>query len=366
VTGLPHDANDGEAAHEARFTGLDPGWLAAFPRSRPIGDSTAAGPSGRFVARRVDSLDHLASYHHCVERVGGRWAAFQAKRAERLRERERFGHAAERATENILEDLFTDVLDWSRSDVNHQVGYADILLTRLGIKYLVVEAKRPGALAWHRHAVEGALGQACRYAGEQRVRCVAVSDGVMLYAADVRHGGLRDRVFCSLDRLEPPEALWWLSVHGIYRDRGEVSDAALRLLPEAVVMEPIAGGQAGGQSLHPKYKLPAPCFAYVGNAADPHTWHLPYLKADGTVDVRRLPKAVQAILSNYRGARVSSVPEAAIPDVLVRLACAAGSLGRLPDQCAEPAVVYVQLVAALEQLGRLADVRLVDGQDGAG
>ena len=305
----------------------------------------------------METLDHLASYQHCVQRIGVGWTAFQEKRLKRLRERERFGHAAERATENILEDLFTGVLDWSLGDVNHQVGYADLLLTRLGIKYLVVEAKRPGALAWNRRAVDDALDQAWRYAAEQKVRCLAVSDGVMLYAADVRDGGLRDRVFCPLEHSEPQEALWWLSVHGIYRAREDAGDAVLRLLPEVAVVEPLTGEDASDHLLHPKYRLPAHCFGYVGDAADPHSWHLPYLNVDGTVDARRLPKAVQAILSNYRGARVSSVPEAAIPDVLVRLACAAGSLGKLPDQTAEPASAYVQLVAALEQLGRLGDVR---------
>lgn len=29
-------------------------------------------------------------------------------------------------------------------------------------------------------------------------KCIAVSDGVMLFAADVEHGGLRDRVFVSV------------------------------------------------------------------------------------------------------------------------------------------------------------------------
>jgi len=304
----------------------------------------------------METVEHLAAYRRCVERIGRGWPTFQAKRLERLCERERFGHAAERATENIIEDLFTLVLDWSVGDVNHQVGYADILLTRLGIKYIVVEAKRPGALAWNRRAVDEALLQARRYADEQGVRCVAVSDGVMVYAADIVHGGLRDRVFCPLDHPEPQEALWWLSVDGIYRDRAEVSDASLRLLPQEPVVEAGAEEQPNGYLLHPKYGLPAQCFAHVGKAGDPRTWHLPYLQADGTVDVKRLPKAVQAILSNYRGAHVSSVPESDIPDVLVRLACAAGSIGKLPGQTAQPASAYVQLVTVLEQLDRLEEV----------
>ena len=127
------------------------------------------------------------------------WPGFRERRRLRLRERERYGHAAERATEEILEDLFTSVLDWSVGDLNHQVGYADLLLTRLGIKYLIVEAKRPGSLAWSRAAVERALEQASRYAHEQRVQTVAISDGYMLYAGDVAGGRLRDRTFIPLD-----------------------------------------------------------------------------------------------------------------------------------------------------------------------
>jgi hypothetical protein len=51
-----------------------------------------------------------------------------------------------------------------------------------------------------------------RYADEQKVKAVAVSDGVILYAANIADGGLRDRVFVSLSAGEPPLALWWLSV----------------------------------------------------------------------------------------------------------------------------------------------------------
>jgi hypothetical protein len=180
----------------------------------------------------------------------------------------------------------------------------------------------------------------------------------MLYAADVVHGGLRDRLFVSLDHDEPQEALWWLSVHGIYREPGEDAAATLQLLErpaDADVVEP-KGEEVAERLLHPKYHLPCHCFAYVGSASDPHTWHLPYVCADGTIDARRLPKAVQAILSNYRGATVSSVPEQAIPDVLVRLARAAASLGKMPQQTPTAAPAYVQLAAALDQLGRLGEV----------
>jgi len=305
----------------------------------------------------METPEHLASYQHCCERIAAGWETFQESRAQRLRERERFGHAAERATESILEDLFTGLLDWSPGDLNHQVGLADIVLTRLGIKYLVVEAKRPGALAWSERAIADALEQARGYADGQKVGAIAISDGVMLYAADVRSGGLRHRVFCPLEHRDPQTELWWLSVHGIYRDRPDAENAAPRRLGGARAAEPaVADREASWQLLHPKYRLPARCFGYVCDASDPHSWHLPYLNADGTVDARRLPKAIQAILSNYRGATVSSVPEAAIPDVLVRLAVAARSLGKMPGQVADPAQAYARLAATLEQLGRVDEV----------
>jgi len=298
----------------------------------------------------------LASYHRCVERIRSNWPTFLEKRQERLRQQERHRVAAERVAENILEDLFTIVLDWSLSDINNQVGYADLLLTRLGIKYLIVEVKRPGSLAWNRRAMEAALDQAIRYADEQRVKCVAVSDGVMLYAADIAHGGLQDRVFVSLDEAEPQETLWWLSVHGVYRPRKDAQDAVLRLLPEISEEKTSATGAVTEGLLHPKYKIPASCFAYVGHAGKPGTWKLPYRLADGSVDIKRLPKAIQSILSNYRGIKVSGIPERDIPDVLVRLAHAAASMGKMPHQSGETASIYQQLADVLEQLGRLDDI----------
>jgi hypothetical protein len=276
---------------------------------------------------------------------------FLEKRRERLQQ-----HTAEEVAENILEDLFVDVLDWALADINHQVEHADMVLVNLGVKYLILEVKRPGTLAWNRRAVDAALDQARRYADEQKVKCVAVSDGVMLYAANVEHGGLQDRVFISLESAEPPEALWWLSLHGIYRSRKDSQDAALHLLPEAP-LEKVSEVQSPAETiLHPKYKIPAHCFAYVGNASDPGTWKLPYCLSDGSIDRKRLPKAIQAILSNYRGVKVSGIPKQDIPDVLVRLAHAAESLGKMPHQSGETAGIYNQLADALEQLDRLDEI----------
>lgn len=204
--------------------------------------------------------------------------------------------------------------------------------------------------------MEVALDQALRYADEQRVKCVGVSDGVMFYAANIEHGGLQDRIFVSLEAIEPQEGLWWVSLHGIYRPRKDPQDAALRLLPEISQERGPEVEPFDQILLHPKYKIPARCFAYIGRANDPKSWKLPYCLVDGSIDVKRLPKAIQAILSNYRGVKVSGIPEEDIPDVLVRLARAAVSIGKMPHQSGEPAPVYQQLADVLEQLGRLSEI----------
>jgi hypothetical protein len=298
-------------------------------------------------------LIHLASHRHCTERIQSVWPAFLIKREQRLEQQRRLGTAHEKVAENILEDLFTTVLDWPLTNINNQVDFADIVLTDHGIKWLIVEVKRPDSLTWNRRAVRSALDQALRYAAEQKVRTIAVSDGEMLYAANIADGGLRDRIFVRLSDAEPPLALWWLSVQGIWRDIEPSEDAALRFLPEEPVA-PTSNSDCASPvdvPLHPKYKLPAHCFAYVGNFAITHTWKLPYLLADGTIDAKRLPKAVQCILSNYRGAKVGGIPEEAIPAILGRLAQAARHAGHMPPEACNPAPVYRQLAIALEQLG---------------
>ncbi len=295
-------------------------------------------------------IEKLASYQRCIQRIRATWPSFLEKRQLRLQQQHRNeGVASEKVAENILEDLFTMVLDWDLSDLNNQVEHADIVLTKAGVKYLLLETKRPGALAWNQHAVERALAQAIRYASEQRVTCVAISDGVMLYAANLRHGGLEDRIFVSLADTAPQLDLWWLSVHGIYRPCSISRKAPLTLLPQTST--PGARGDGEPEDLlHPKYQLPASCFAYVGDPAHPATWKLPYRLIDGSIDERRLPKAIQAILSNYRGVKVSGIPEEAIPAVLMRLASGVESIGRMPHQKGDTAMIYQQLAEVLEQI----------------
>jgi hypothetical protein len=301
------------------------------------------------------AVPHLASYQKCVARIRAAWPAFAARRHQRLQQGGFFGPAVEKIAENILEDLFTIVLDWPVGNVKPQVDRADIVLTRLGLKWLVLEVKRPGSLIGHRTAIEAALAQARRYAADQRVKAVAVSDATVLYAADVIGGGLRHRVWLKLDTEQAQDDLWWLSVHGIYRPCPDLA-VELGALPNRDSIRSSGVDIPAAGEFHPKYKLAMQCFAHVGAANDTHTWKLPYLLADGiTPDAKRLPKAIQCILSNYRGA-VVEIPEADVGDVLVRLGIAAKMLGKMPCQNASAADAYLEAHRALEQLNRLSDV----------
>ena len=55
-------------------------------------------------------------------------------------------------------------------------------------------------------------------------------------------------------------------------------------------------------------------------------WRLPYCTEDGGVGVKRLPEAIQAILSRCRGTIGCGILEVDIPEVLVRLGRAAAPL----------------------------------------
>lgn len=101
---------------------------------------------------------------------------------------------------------------------------------------------------------------------------------------------------------------------GIYRVREHPSGAHLRLLPTVPGSIPQLG-----IPLIPVLSIRSTTCQlgasppYIGSAADPKTWHLPYLHADGTPDLARLPKAIQAILSNYRGAHSALSPRPRFP-----------------------------------------------------
>jgi hypothetical protein len=299
-----------------------------------------AGPGRRYIRWVTDT--ELASARLCTARIRERWGSFQAARGRQLAAVGAGQVPAEKIAENILCELFTRVLDWTTEQVRLQEQRVDLMLTRGGLKYLIVEVKRPGSFDG-RGPVVRALNQARGYASELRVDRVAVSDACLLEAYDVTADGLRPRAVVHLASPEPAEDLWWLSTRGIYRTpppRPALANAEL----------------ADGTLLDRKYGLPARCFAYVGDPARPTTWKLPYLLADGEVNAKRLPAAIGAVIRDYRSQQVKGVPEDQIPDVLVRLAAAAVRIGRMPHQDPTPADTYVALLDRLRQLGRTADV----------
>lgn len=301
-------------------------------------------------------IQSLASFRRFIDRLPDSWQIFLAQRQSRLAQQARNGLAAEKVAENIVEDLFTVALDWSLSDLNNQVQYADLVLTNRGIKRLLIEVKRPGSLKWDQRSLEVALSQARRYASEQRVQSIAVSDGTLFYAADLAHGGLQDRVRLQLDTgVFSPDA-WWLSVDGIYRPAIALAERATPVASPAPDESSSAQSPAPAGLLHPKHKVPAECFAYVGDASKTATWKLPYRLADGSVDEKHLPGAIRAVLSNYRGTHIKTIPESAIGDVLVRLGKAAAEIRKLPGQTPKPLQSYQQLYHALHQMQRLADL----------
>ena len=285
----------------------------------------------------------LARQGRCVEQIRACWPAFLAARQAHLRSHG-IGHTpAEKVAENIMCDLFTNVLDWATEQVRLQEDRADLLLTRLGVRYLIVETKRPGSFDGPA-SINRALGQARRYAEELNVDKIAASDGCILEAHDLAGPSLRPRLRVHLSASIPPDDLWWLSTRGIYRQ------------PQTALAGNLQRQTGGEHLLHPKYQLSARCFAYVGHPERPATWKLPYLRQDGSVDDRRLPKAIQAVLRDYRDEQIR-LPEDQVPDVLGRLARAAGRQGRMPHQDPTPAAIYQALHDTLIQLGRHGDTR---------
>ncbi len=303
-----------------------------------------------------DSLP--ATQRKCLDRLRRYWPDFLRRRKSHIGEHG-VGKTSEVVARNIVQDLFTIPLDWPLEDLKSEfpckAGRADIVLTSLGIPQLIVETKAPQDLKWSQAHIEEALWQVRQYGDELRVKQLAVSDGYLLYAIDLVDDHFKGRVAISLEDPDPPDPLWWLSTMGIFKPQPNPV-----ALPEFAPTSEVEDGpvEVGNTSLlHPKYQRPAQCFAYVADATDPKTWKLPYRHSNGAPDMARLPKAIQAIVTDYRGVKVKGIPERSIPDVLVRLALAARTLGKLPYQRPETPDAYQKLAEALAKCGRDADVR---------
>jgi hypothetical protein len=304
----------------------------------------------------VAAPEERASYRRSAQRASGAWLDFQAKRRELLAPVDRYGRGAEKLAEDVVRLFLTTVVGWSDTELNPQIDRADLVITQLGLKRLLIEVKHPGSLAWNEWAAKQARLQARGYAEKQRVNCVAVSNAFVFHAVDLTGDKDLDRFFCDLTRRDPPEDPWWIGPDGITEKRPFVEACRFRTLESLASSElPPPPGDGDGL-LHPRYKVPAACFAYVEQVDDPTSWHLPYLHGDGSIDVARLPKAIRAVLKNYRGVRVKTVPEKAIPDVLVCLGHAAAAAGKIARDRPPASPVYGELVAALDQLQRLDEV----------
>ncbi len=296
--------------------------------------------------------DHrlLASYKRCVQNIEGNWRDFLKTRERMLSPAQRFGRVAEKASENIVGTLLTTVLDWSDRDLNWQLDYADLVVTNNFYKYLVVETKRPGLLRSERERWR-AIEQARGYALEQKINRIAVTDGDLLFATNIENGVWTPRLGISLSTPEPPcDELWWLSRDGIHRSHVITHE---QFFPSRLVQFTSTEDMDDPDNadiLHPKYRIPARCFAYVGNPNRTSTWSLPYLLSDGSVDQKRLPKAIGALITNYRGTKVKSIPDEAMPEVFRRLAIAAETAGKMPQPGVHTAEVYEQLAMIIAQL----------------
>ena len=291
----------------------------------------------------MDNVENLAIYKNFITNGQRKWPEFFDSFTIYKEQINQVGGGSEGIAERRVEDLFVTVLGWSKSNINYQVGRSDLLISRSGIKRCIIETKRPGALKGNIHKINQALAQARRYADKQGVNIIAASDGLMLHAADIKGGGLIDRLSIDLSGKIFPKDLWWLSLKGIDYNRDNYN--------VDLSYEPIANTLNSDKLLHKTYKLPACCFAYVPDANNEKTWKLPYLKLDRNVDSKRLPGAINAIVKNYRGNHVE-IPPKDIPYVLKHLEKAAREIDKMPDQNPKTACCYIKLQEILDQLAR--------------
>ena len=295
-------------------------------------------------------MENQTKYIKFQERINNNWPLFLSKRNDFLVQKERYGNASEKVTENILHILFTEVLDWNVRDINYQIEFADIEITKLGIKRIIIEAKRPGRISWNEFQIEKHINQALGYASKQKVSTIAISDGSKLYVLNVEGGSTTPRIFISLDDNIPHPDLYYVSVNGI--DKKKNIDIRFKDNKKENLIKDTEK-EINNELLNTQYKLPARCFAYIGDPNKPSTWKLPYLLEDGSVNVKRLPGAVGCVVTNFRGLQVKTIPEKDIPNILLKLAKAAKSAGKLDPKNPKMADCYRQLYNAVVQLGYL-------------
>lgn len=173
-----------------------------------------------------------ASSRACLERLREQWPAFRA-RVELLLARSTSRRiAGTRIVTTILRDLCTTALDWPRSSIHARLGSSsDLVLSIKRLPCLIVEARAPHSIRWDMPGGLMALDRLRRYADEHAIKCIAISDGIRLYAAELHGGVLQHRLYVSLVSDVPPAPLWWLSVSGIHRPSPTAPAGPMRVLP---------------------------------------------------------------------------------------------------------------------------------------
>jgi hypothetical protein len=126
--------------------------------------------------------------------------------------------AGTRIVTTILRDLFTTTLDWPRSNIHARLECSsDLVLSFKRMPYLIVEARPPHSFRWDIPVVLTALDRLRSYADEHAIKCIGISDGIRLYAAELNGDVLQPRLYVSLVSDVPPAPLWWVSLSGIHR-----------------------------------------------------------------------------------------------------------------------------------------------------
>ena len=295
-------------------------------------------------------MENQAKYKRFIDDINSNWSSFVKKRNDLLIQQKRYGKISEKATLKILNVLFTEILDWDIKDINDEVDYADIVITKLGIKRIIIEAKRPYGISWNEFQIEKHIDQANRYASEQKVNIIAISDGKYLLVFNVDEGSRDPRILIDLESDEPNCDLYYISVNGV--DKKKNTNVNWENIKNPKLIKNIEK-EIDSELINKTYKLPSRCFAYVGDPNKPSTWKLPYLSLDGSVNIKRLPGAVECVVTNFRGLQIKTIPEENINEVLIKLAKASKSVGKLNPNNPKMANCYKQLYKAIDQIGAL-------------
>lgn len=266
----------------------------------------------------------------------------------------------------ITHALLTAVLGWRSDEVIRQSEPAapgpeptDCIAAFLigastGRGRCVVAIACPGAIPVRQKGRCLAMRAAAQRARVLGAGHAGVCDGGLLYVEDDDGAERRARLRVWLGQTSAPGELWWATPMGLSQ-RVTPLQTALPFPPgpAAGLAEGIAGADGGGGAptaagarLHPRLQLPAGCFAFVGDPMRPTTWKLPYRRADGRADLRRLIAAAHHAAASLATPFKGGMPFGELPVVIHRLADAARELGQLPPGNGHPSGVFQRLAAA--------------------